>query len=105
MNDDRRDHHTRASDAAPRGRTDPADIAHASGQLLDPSAGDIETARQMGSGDVGESLDIPAGDLDRADVANARRQARDPVPHGATDVGAPWDRVNDGARQMPKQRP
>jgi hypothetical protein len=82
-------------------RTDADDVQRAAGRLLDPSAGDIETARQMGSGDVGDSQDIPAGDLDRADVANGRRVAQDSVPHGASDVGAPWERIPDGVREIP----
>jgi hypothetical protein len=82
-------------------RTDADDVQRAAGQLLDHSAGDIETARQMGSGDVGDSQDIPAGDLDRAAVAYGRKVAQDSVPHGASDVGAPWERIPDGVRELP----
>lgn len=84
-------------------RTDARDVAQAAGRVLNPSAGDVETARQMGSGDVGDAQSIPSGDLDRGDVANARRDAQDPVPHGASDAGAPWQRIPEGARRMPPQ--
>lgn len=98
----------RRRDAAqpdPKRRTDDHDIQHAAKRLLNPNSGDVETARQMGSGDDGDSQTIPAGDLNRGEVANAREVAQDPVDHGASEVGAPWDRVGEGARRMPRQRP
>jgi hypothetical protein len=85
-------------------RADADDIQRAAGRLLDPRAGDIETARSMGSGDEASSPSIPAGDLDRDDVANGRRVARDNVPHDASEVGAPWEGLPAGARRRPPQR-
>jgi hypothetical protein len=82
----------------PRG-ADADDIQHAAGRLLDRSAGDVETARAMGSGDEADSQAIPVGDLDRDDVANGRRTARDSVPHDASEVGAPWEGLPEGARR------
>jgi len=84
--------------------TDADDIQHAAGRLLDRSAGDVETARTMGSGDEADSQSIPAGDLDRDDVANGRRTARDSVPHDASAVGAPLEGLPEGSRRRPPQR-
>jgi hypothetical protein len=80
-------------------RTDADDIQHAAGRLLNRRAGDIETARSMGSGDEASAPSIPAGDLDRGDVANGRRVAQDSVPHDASEVGAPWEGLPEGSRQ------
>ena len=79
-------------------RTDADDIQHAAGRLLDRGAGDVETARAMGSGDEADSQSIPAGALDRDDVANGRRTAQDSVAHDASDVGAPWEGLSEGSR-------
>jgi hypothetical protein len=85
-------------------RVDADDIQHAAGRLLERGAGDVETARSMGSGDEAGSQSIPAGDLDRDAVANARRTAQDSVPHDASEVGAPWQGVPEGARQRSRSR-
>jgi hypothetical protein len=58
----------------------------------------------MGSGDEASAPSIPAGDLDRGDVANGRRVAQDSVPHDASEVGAPWEGLPEGARQRAPRR-
>lgn len=75
---------------------------------------DIRTRDAMEGGASGSSPEIPAGELDAADVANARKTARGGLGAGPvgvpgeppydSDPGAPWDDLDDAMR-MPQSDP
>lgn len=76
---------------------------------------DIQLEREMSGGESDAAPGIPSGSLDAGDVEGARENARGALGQGPVgtpiqsdageDVGAPWDRIDDGARITPDQLP
>lgn len=76
---------------------------------------DIQLEREIDGGESDSAPGIPAGNLDADEVEAARENARGALGQGPVgmpiqsdageDVGAPWDRVDDGARIMRDQLP
>jgi len=75
-------------------------------QMTGGQGGDIEIQRQMGSGSDDTDPGLPAAGLGADDVRAGQQLARG-VGDAGTDVGAPWDKVDDAARlgENPKPRP
>ena len=76
---------------------------------------DIQLDREMNGGETDAAPGIPAGNLDIDEVEAARENARGALGQGPVgtpiqsdageDVGAPWDRADNGTRIMPDQLP
>ena len=86
--------------------------------IVGARADDIELDREMNGGETDMAPGIPTGNLDADEVEAAQTNARGGLGQGPAgnpfedankdhgqDSGAPWDRVDEGARIMPDQLP